>query len=180
MRKRALHKHHFNIGKIRLAGTPQGDLVVVGFYDTFQHLRSSASLPTQSVKSPTNFCSEALISARGSFTCSKSTTRDPRLYFASEGSHTQNFYALKTIHRPRPGSNPRTSDPEASMITTGPPGSTQGDLQSPTSPMLKQCLWSISYLRNCLFKTEENIGYCMYKNGEIWNGEKSQRKEILR
>ena len=28
------------------------------------------------------------------------------------------------IHRPRPGSNPRTSDPEASMITTELPGST--------------------------------------------------------
>ena len=35
------------------------------------------------------FCSEALISAR------KSTTRDPRIYFPSQGSHTQNFYALK-------------------------------------------------------------------------------------
>ena len=41
------------------------------------------------------FCSEALISARGSFTCRKSTSRDPRLYFPSEGSHTQDFYALK-------------------------------------------------------------------------------------
>ena len=59
------------------------------------------------------FCSEALISAWGSFTCRKSTTRDPRLYFPSEGSHTQDIFALKKIHRPRPGSNPRTSDPEA-------------------------------------------------------------------
>ena len=41
------------------------------------------------------FSSEALISACGSFTCRKSTTRDPRLYFSSEGSHTQDFYALK-------------------------------------------------------------------------------------
>ena len=41
------------------------------------------------------FCSETLISAWGSFTCRKSTTRDPRLYFPSEGSHTQDFYALK-------------------------------------------------------------------------------------
>ena len=41
------------------------------------------------------FCSEALISAWGSFTCRKSTTRNPRLYFPSEGSHTQDFYALK-------------------------------------------------------------------------------------
>ena len=41
------------------------------------------------------FCSEALISAWGSFTCCKSTTWDPQLYFPSEGSHTQDFYALK-------------------------------------------------------------------------------------
>ena len=31
------------------------------------------------------------------------------------------FLRSEKIHRPRPGSNPRTSDPEASMITTGPP-----------------------------------------------------------
>ena len=68
------------------------------------------------------FCSEALISAWGSFTFRKSTTGDPRLYFPSKGSHTQDFYALKT-HRPRPGLNPRTSDSVASMITMGPPGS---------------------------------------------------------
>ena len=42
-------------------------------------------------------CSEALISAWGSFTYHKSTTQDPRLYFPSEGSHTQNFYALKKL-----------------------------------------------------------------------------------
>ena len=41
------------------------------------------------------FCSEALISAWGSFRCRKSTTRDPWLSFPSEGSHTQDFYALK-------------------------------------------------------------------------------------
>ena len=71
------------------------------------------------------FCSEALISASGSFTCRKHTTRDPRLFFPSEGSHTQDFYALKKIHRPRSGLNPQTSDPVASVITTGPPGSTR-------------------------------------------------------
>ena len=46
------------------------------------------------------FCSEALISAWGSFTCRKSTTRDPRLYFPSEGSHTQDFYVLKNTSTP--------------------------------------------------------------------------------
>ena len=54
--------------------------------------------------------------------CHKSTTWDPRLYFPSEGSHTQNFCALKKIHRLRLGLNPRTSDPLGIMITTGPPG----------------------------------------------------------
>ena len=51
--------------------------------------------------------------------CLKSMTRDQRLYFPSEGSHTQDFYALKKIHRPQQGLNPRTLDPVASMITTG-------------------------------------------------------------
>ena len=46
------------------------------------------------------FCSEALISAWGSFICRKSTTRNPRLYFPSEGSHTQDFYALKNPWTP--------------------------------------------------------------------------------
>ena len=46
------------------------------------------------------FCSEALISAWGSFTCHKSMTWDPQLYFPSEGSHTQNFYALKKSSNP--------------------------------------------------------------------------------
>ena len=46
------------------------------------------------------FCSEALISAWGSFTCVKSTTRDPRFYFPSEGSHARDFYALKNPSTP--------------------------------------------------------------------------------
>ena len=76
--------------------------------------------------------SEALILAWGSFTCCKSTTRDPRLYFPSDGSHSQDFYALRKMHRPRPGLNPRTSDPEESVLTPRPPGSTKrkGDLPS--------------------------------------------------
>ena len=46
------------------------------------------------------FCSEALILAWGSFTCRKSTTWDPRLYFPYEGSHIQDFYALKKSIEP--------------------------------------------------------------------------------
>ena len=37
------------------------------------------------------FCSDALISAWGSFKCRKSTTRDLRRYFSFEGRHTQDF-----------------------------------------------------------------------------------------
>ena len=48
-------------------------------------------------KTSNKFRSEALISASGTFTCKcrKCATRDLRLYFPSEGSHTQDFYALK-------------------------------------------------------------------------------------
>ena len=73
------------------------------------------------------FSSEALISAWGYFTCRKSTTRDLRLYFPSEGNHTKDFYALKK-------KNHRTSDPVASMITMGPPRSTPWNDKPRRSP----------------------------------------------
>ena len=40
------------------------------------------------------------MSSWGSFTCRKSTTWDPRIYFPPEGSHTQGFYALKNPSTP--------------------------------------------------------------------------------
>ena len=46
------------------------------------------------------FCSEALISAWGSFTCRKSTTRDPRLYFPSERSLVRIFTLWKNPSTP--------------------------------------------------------------------------------
>ena len=46
------------------------------------------------------FSSEVLISAWGSFTCRKCTTRDPRLYCPSEGSHTQDFFYLENPSTP--------------------------------------------------------------------------------
>ena len=82
------------------------------------------------------FCSEALISASGSFTCRKSTRRDPRLYFPSDGSHS-GFLRSEKIHRPRPGLNPRTSDPVASMITMRPPGSIPDWSWESTQPPIK-------------------------------------------
>ena len=63
------------------------------------------------------FCSEALIQASLSSTCSKPTARDFRRKSYS------GFLRSEKIHGSRPGLNPRTSDPEESMITTGTPGS---------------------------------------------------------
>ena len=71
-----------------------GVAVDLGFTTLLTSLVISDALYSEREKSE-KFCSEALISAWGSFTCRKSTTRDPRLYFPSEVSHTQYFYALK-------------------------------------------------------------------------------------
>jgi hypothetical protein len=54
-----------------------------------------------------------------SFTFRKSATWDRRLYFPSEGRHIVDFFTRK-IRRLRPGLNPRSWVPEASMLTTRP------------------------------------------------------------
>jgi hypothetical protein len=58
--------------------------------------------------------------SQGSFTCRKSATWDRRLYFPSEGRYDVDFFVRK-IRRLRPGTNPRSWVPEASMLTTRPP-----------------------------------------------------------
>jgi hypothetical protein len=58
---------------------------------------------------------------KGSFTCRKYTTRDPQLYFPSEGRHAQDCFRPEKIRRLRPGLNPRSWVREASMLTTRPP-----------------------------------------------------------
>ena len=68
----------------------------------------SVAFFSERVKSD-KFCSEALISAWGSFMCRKCTTRDPWLYFPCEGSHTQDFYALKKNPSTPSGLYPRTT-----------------------------------------------------------------------
>jgi hypothetical protein len=55
------------------------------------------------------------LKSQGSFTCRKSATWDRRLY-----RHAEDFFARK-IRRLRPGSNPRSWEPKASMLTTRPP-----------------------------------------------------------
>ena len=56
----------------------------------------------------------------GSFTCRKAGTWDRFFYFPSGGRHAEDFYVRK-IQRLRPGLNPQTWVPEASMLTTRPP-----------------------------------------------------------
>ena len=57
----------------------------------------------------------------GSFTCRKAGIWDRFFHFASEGRHAEDYSDTRKIQRLRPGSNPRTRVPEASMLTTRPP-----------------------------------------------------------
>jgi hypothetical protein len=57
---------------------------------------------------------------KGSLTCPKFTTRDPQLYFPSEGRHAEDFLHPEKIRRLWLGLNPRSWVPEASMLTIRP------------------------------------------------------------
>ena len=57
----------------------------------------------------------------GFFTCRKAGTWDILFYFPSERRHTEDFPDTRKIQRLRPGLNPRTRVPVASMLTTRPP-----------------------------------------------------------
>ena len=72
---------------------------------------------------PMNFASKSVIHENplGSFTCRKAGTWDILFYFPSEGRHTEDFPDARKIQRLRPGLNPRTRVPVASMLTTRPP-----------------------------------------------------------
>jgi len=48
------------------------------------------------------------MSIQGSFTCRKSTTWDPWLYFPSEGRRAEGFFASEKSWQLQPGLNPRT------------------------------------------------------------------------
>ena len=69
------------------------------------------------------FCSEAVISAWGSFTC-RNLRHGTQGLTSLPKEVIPRIFRPEKVHRPRPGSNSRTSDLEASMITTGPPEST--------------------------------------------------------
>ena len=70
-----------------------------------------------------NFCSKSVIheNSLGSFTCRKAGTWDIVFYFPSEIRHTEDFSDARKIQKLRPGLNPRTRVPVASMLTTRTP-----------------------------------------------------------
>ena len=70
-----------------------------------------------------NFAGKSVIyeNPLDSFTCRKAGTWDILFYFPSEGRHTEDFPDARKIQRLRPGLNPRTRVPVASMLTTRPP-----------------------------------------------------------
>ena len=70
-----------------------------------------------------NFARKSVIHENplGSFTCRKAGTLDILFYFPSEGRHTENFTDARKIQQLRPGLNPRTRVPVASMLTIRPP-----------------------------------------------------------
>ena len=57
----------------------------------------------------------------GSFTSRKAGTWDRFFHFPSEGRHAEDYSDSRKIQRLRPGSDPPTRVPEASMLTTRPP-----------------------------------------------------------
>ena len=72
---------------------------------------------------PMNFASKSVIHENplGSFPCRKAGTWDILFYFPSEGRHAEDFPDARKIQRLRPGLNPRTRVPVASILTTRPP-----------------------------------------------------------
>jgi hypothetical protein len=112
-------------------------------------------------KQPTNFTwkPDFHIISRGSSTCRKSATWDRRIYFPSEGRHTEDFFTWK-IWRLRPGLNPRSWVPEASTLTTRPlkplyaRGSEVHSVSSPSqtpssSALTNEALGTESHQYNC-------------------------------
>ena len=59
---------------------------------------------------------------------------------------------LRKIYRPRPDLNPRTSDPEASMITSEPPGSTHQFIPCKYATLVPEVLVKNLPIGRALFK----------------------------
>ena len=84
---------------------PNAIVVYLGF--TMLLISQVISIAFYSEREKSNrFCSEALISAWGSFTCCKSTTRDPWLYNPSRNKSYSGFLRSDKIHWPPAGFEP--------------------------------------------------------------------------
>ena len=75
---------------------------------------------TTSGNSHSMLVAEMCVGWKKTSTCREAGTWDRFFYFPYGGRHAENFYARK-IQRFRPGLNPQTWVPEASMLTTRPP-----------------------------------------------------------
>ena len=102
-----------------------------------------------------NFASKSVIheNSLGSFTCRKAGTWDILFYFPSEGRHTEDFLYARKIQRLRPGLNPRTRVPVASMLTTRPKKPSRNYTKN------KWCTKLVSFTRlyRCARSTEHKI-----------------------
>jgi hypothetical protein len=87
--------------------------------------------------------------SKWSFTCLISATSDRRLYFPSEGRHAIDF--ARNIQRLRPGSKPRSWEPETSMLTTRPP--------KPLLAQLRKSAWNLSAALNCGGRNDGKLGW---------------------
>ena len=99
------------------------------------------------------------------------------LSLPSEGRHAEDFSDARKIQRLRPGLNPRTRVPEASMLTTRPPKPSMCILTSHVNshdilPLyVHTTLWPLS-LFNCLFslsrpRTESTVFLNLHHHGNL-------------
>ena len=85
-------------------------------------------------------------------TCRKTGTWVRFFYFPSGGRHAEDFYVRK-IQRLRPGLNPQTWVPEASLLTTRPP--------KPSIVVKLKCLGVTLYVHclSCFLNTSQSFSY---------------------
>ena len=93
------------------------------FRGTTHHTGAQDLYQRRRALSPMNFASKSVIhqNSLGSFTCRKAWTWDRLFYFPTEEGQTEDFPDARKIQWLRPGLNPRTRVPVASMLTTRPP-----------------------------------------------------------
>ena len=125
---------------------------------------------------PMNFASKSVIHENSlcSFTCRKAGTWDIFFYFPSEGRHTEDFPDARKIQRLRPGLNPRTRVPVASMLTTRPPKPSR---RSKTYASVAELTLSIQYVYcrignfSCILSIRK-----LDVSKHVWRGHNNERK----